>query len=126
MATLNARSFKTLREWGGAQSRAFEELSYQLLKDRVPDGSRAIRTANPDGGVEWYATLRDGTEWGWQAKYITGIDSLLSAMTTSVKRVAKERPTLRKLTFVISTNLATGTRGGTQTAQRAKYEQRVR
>ena len=61
-------SFDTLRSWEGSQSRAFEELSYQLLKGRVPTGTRAIRTGNPDGGVEWYATLADGSEWGWQAK----------------------------------------------------------
>ena len=56
-----ASSFGTLRSW---------------------DGSQAIRTGNPDGGVEWYATLSHGTEWGWQAKHVHGIDALLSAMTS--------------------------------------------
>lgn len=84
-------SFDTLRSWNGEQSRAFEELAFQLLKDTVPSGTRAIRTGNPDGGVEWYATLTDGTEWGWQAKHVHGIDALLTAMTTSVQRIAKER-----------------------------------
>lgn len=46
-------SFRTLRAWNGAQSRAFEGLSYQLLKNRVPTGTQAIRTDNPVGGVEW-------------------------------------------------------------------------
>ncbi|MFH9666430.1 hypothetical protein ACH4LQ_14390 [Streptomyces globisporus] len=118
-------SFKTLRAWNGEQSRAFEELSYQLLKNRVPPGAQAIRTGNPDGGVEWYATLLDGTEWGWQAKHVDGIGPLLTAMTDSVKRVAKERPQLRKLTFAISWNLATGTLGGERTSQRQKYEAKV-
>ncbi|MFF8444117.1 hypothetical protein ACF07U_25025 [Streptomyces californicus] len=118
-------SFKTLRAWNGEQSRAFEELSYQLLKNRVPPGAQAIRTGNPDGGVEWYATLPDGTEWGWQAKHVDGIGPLLTAMTDSVKRVAKERPQLRKLTFAISWNLATGTLGGERTSQRQKYEAKV-
>ncbi|WP_439812347.1 hypothetical protein [Streptomyces sp. P9-2] len=118
-------SFRTLRAWNGEQSRAFEELSYQLLKNRVPTGTQAIRTGNPDGGVEWYATLQDGTEWGWQAKHVEGIDPLLTAMTDSVKRVAKERPELRKLTFAISWNLATGTRGGERKSQRQKYEAKV-
>ena len=57
MPTVAASSFDTLRTWNGEQSRAFEELSFQLLKDKVPSGTRAIRTGNPDGGVEWYATL---------------------------------------------------------------------
>ncbi|MEU8251376.1 hypothetical protein [Nonomuraea sp. NPDC048916] len=121
-------SFDTLRMWNGEQSRAFEELSFQLLKDHVPFGTRAIRTGNPDGGVEWYAVLPNGTEWGWQAKHVKGIDALITAMTDSVKRVAKERPDLRKLTFVISWNLATGKagKGGRQRkSQREKYEDKV-
>jgi hypothetical protein len=128
MPGVAASSFDTLRTWNGEQSRAFEELSFQLLEDQVPSGTRAIRTGNPDGGVEWYATLSDGTEWGWQAKHVMGIDALLTAMTDSVKRVVKERPDLRKLTFVISWNLATGKagKGGRQRkSQREKYEDKV-
>lgn len=119
-------SFDALRVWQGSQDRAFEELAYQLLKDDAPDGSSAIRTGNPDGGVEWYATLPDGTEVGWQAKHTHGIDSLLSGMTNSVERVALERPNLRKLVFVISDNLSTSTRGGERLSARQKYENKTR
>lgn len=84
-----------------------------------------MRTVNPDGGVEWYASMPDGTEWGWQAKHVEGIDALLTAMTDSVNRVSKERPELRKLTFAISWNLATGTSGGERKSQRQKYEDKV-
>lgn len=121
-------SFDTLRPWNGEQSRAFEELAFQLLKDQVPSGTRAIRTGNPDGGVEWYATLPDGTEWGWQAKHVHGIDALLTAMTTSVQRVTKERPSLRKLTFVISSNLTASRamrNGHERKSQRQKYDDKV-
>lgn len=118
-------SFDGLRMWEGSQHRAFEELSFQLLKTTVSKGSRAIRTGNPDGGVEWYATLPDGSEEGWQAKHVKGIDSLLAAMTESVKRVAKERTTLRKLTFVISWNLSTGTAGKERKSQRLKYDEKI-
>jgi len=129
MPKLAVSSFDTLRTWNGEQSRAFEELSFQLLKDKVPPGTRAIRTGNPDGGVEWYATLSDGTERGWQAKHVHGIDALLTAMTNSVERVAKERPNLRKLTFVISWNLATskaGKGGRERKSQRKKYEDKIK
>lgn len=129
MARETASSFDTLRSWNGEQSRAFEEVSFQLLKDKVPPSARAIRTGNPDGGVEWYATLPDGTECGWQAKHVHGIDALLTAMTNSVERVAKERQTLRKLTFVISWNLATskaGRGGRERKSQRQKYEDKVK
>lgn len=121
----SASGFDTLRSWDGSQARAFEELSYQLLKSSVPSGSQAIRTGNPDGGVEWYATLTDSTEWGWQAKHVHGIDALLSAMTSSVRRVVRDRPKLVKLTFVISWNLATSTRGGSRISQRQKFETKV-
>jgi hypothetical protein len=122
-------SFDHLCTWNGEQSRAFEEISYQLLKDKVPAGTRAVRTGNPDGGVEWYAALPNGTEWGWQARHVRGIDALLSGMTDSVKRVANERPNVRKLTFVISSNLSTGKAprkdGREIKSQREKYEDKV-
>ncbi|MDQ1215822.1 hypothetical protein [Microbacterium arborescens] len=120
-----ANSFDTIRAWDGSQDRAFEELSYQLLKHTAPEGTRAIRTGNPDGGVEWYATLPDGSEIGWQAKHTHSTDSLLSGMTTSVKRVARERPQLRKLIFVISRNLSTGTYSGRSRSARKRYEDLV-
>lgn len=125
MPSSSASSFDTLRSWDGSQARAFEELSYQLLKSCVPSGSHAIRTGNPDGGVEWYATLADGTEWGWQAKHVHGIDALLTAMTSSVQRVVQDRPKLAKLTFVISWNLATSTRGGARLSQRQRLENKA-
>jgi len=75
--------------------------------------------------VEWFAPLPDGTEEGWQAKDVNGIAALLTAMTASVKTVCKERPNLRKLTFVISWNLATGTQNGGRLSQRQQYENRV-
>lgn len=115
-------SLTTIRSWEGSQHRAFEELSYQLYRRDVPEGTKAIRTGNPDGGVEWYVTLSNGDEWGWQAKYVSSIDSLLSGMTESVKTVARERPNLMKLTFVISMNLSSGTYGGKKKSGYQKYE----
>jgi hypothetical protein len=123
--TRSVTSFDTLRAWDGSQFRAFEELAYQLLKDDVPSGCVAIRTGNPDGGVEWYATLPDGSEWGWQAKHVHGIDALLGAMNQSVQRVVRDRPNLVKLTFVISSNLTTSTRAGSVKSQRQKYDDKV-
>lgn len=121
----NALRFNDLRSWDGSQSRAFEEITYQLLKGSVPSGTQAIRTGNPDGGVEWYATLNDGSEFGWQAKHIQDFTQLLGAMTATVRRVVAERPQLVKLTFIISCNLTTGTRSGQTRSQRQKYEAKV-
>jgi hypothetical protein len=118
-------SFDTLRSWDGSQHRAFEELSYQLLKDAVPPGATAVRTGNPDGGVEWYATLDDGSEWGWQAKHVRDFDQLLGAMRASVQRVVTDRPRTHRLTFVISTNLDEGTQGQRRRSQRDRYRDAV-
>ncbi len=124
-ASSSASGFDTLRPWDGSQARAFEELTFQLLKSDIPAGAQAVRTGNPDGGVEWYARLHDGSEWGWQAKHIHGIAPLLTAMGASVRRVVQDRPELVRLTFVISSNLATSTRGRTRKSQRQKYEDAV-
>jgi hypothetical protein len=118
----------SIREWAGSSSRAFEELCYQLLRepgDLPFDSAAPIRTGSPDGGVEWYAPTPDGGEWGWQAKFIFDIDSLLSGMTTTVRRVAKERPDLTRLTFCIPWNLPAGTSGKERVSARQKYENKV-
>ena len=111
---------------GGARiARGFEELCYQLFKSDAPNGTRAIRTGNPDGGVEWYATLPDGTEWGWQAKHVHDVDSLLDGMTESVRAVVRDRPKLTRLIFLISSNLDTAVSGGRRKSQRQKYDDKV-
>lgn len=115
-------NFDAIRSWDGSQDRAFEELCYQLLSEDAPKGCPAIRTSNPDGGVEWFARRADGSEVGWQVKRIKNINNLLQAMTESVKRVTSERAALNELTFVISINLNSGTAKGTQKSQRQKYE----
>jgi hypothetical protein len=124
-------SFRTIRTWAGTQPRAFEELCYQLLRepeDLPPRGSLPVRTGSPDGGVEWYVNLQDGTQWGWQAKYYfpENIDALLTAMTESVRTVVVERPTLRRLTFCIPFNLADSTAKGRRTPARQRYDDLVR
>jgi uncharacterized coiled-coil protein SlyX len=122
-------SFKLIRPWEGSKDRAFEEICYQLLREPedLPPGMQGlpVRTGNPDGGVEWYARTTNGEEWGWQAKYIYDIDDLLTAMTTTVERVAKERTQLTRLTFCIPWNLPAGTAKGKRKSARQKYEDKV-
>ncbi|HEV2891263.1 MAG TPA: ATP-binding protein [Frankiaceae bacterium] len=117
--------FDAIRPWRGSTDRAFEELCYQLFKSDAPADARVARTGNPDGGVEWYATLPNGEEHGWQAKHAHDIDSLLGGMTESVKSVVADRPRLTKLTFLISSNLGAATSGGKRKSQRQKYEDKV-
>jgi len=63
-----------LRDWGSrGQESAFEELCCQLAfheHEALQIGVVSpIRLATPDGGVECYWNLNDGTIWAWQAKY---------------------------------------------------------
>ncbi len=118
-------SFSTIRHWEGSQHRAFEEIAYQLLRNDIPSGLKTVRTGNPDGGVEWYVTLPSDEEWGWQAKHVSKVESLLNGMTESVKRVVAERPKCVKLTFAISMNLPSGTARGKNKSARRKYEDKV-
>jgi 2-polyprenyl-6-methoxyphenol hydroxylase-like FAD-dependent oxidoreductase len=97
-------SFETIRLWDGSKHRAFEELAFQL-REPAPPCATEVKTGDPDAGVEWYVTFESSEQWGWQAKYIFNVDTLFSAMRTSVKAVAAKRPQLTRLTFCIPIDL---------------------
>ena len=62
-------TWASLRAWGGSQQTAFEELCCQLARSETPTNARFARKGSPDAGVECFAVLPDGGEWGWQAKF---------------------------------------------------------
>jgi hypothetical protein len=118
-------NLRSIRAHGGSQHRAFEELAFQLFTSSVDrDRNVVTRTGNPDAGAEWYVTSSSGEQHAWQAKYIFDIDSLLTAMTESVEAVAKKRPDVKHMTFVIPWNLPDGKGKGRKSA-RDKYRERV-
>ena len=121
--TVHGHDFESLREWGGSRYRAFEELCYQL-RDEIPDGAELVKTGDPDGGLEWYVTLRNGTQWGWQAKYVFGVGTLLKQMEQSLRTVVRKRPKCRKLTFCIPFDLPDAPGVGERTSARQKFENR--
>ena len=102
--TVQGCDFKSLRQWDSSQHRAFEELCYQL-RDPTPEGAELVKTGNPDGGLEWYVTHRNGVQWGWQAKFTFEIDTLLKLMDKSLRTVVEKRPKCRRLTFCIPFDL---------------------
>ena len=122
MATHNL-DFKNIRQWRGSQHQAFEELCYQL-RDPAPKGAELVKTGNPDGGLEWYFTFRNGSQWGWQAKYSFDIDSLLKGMEKSLKTVVEKRPNCRRLTFCIPFDLPDAVDEGKRKSSRRKFEDR--
>ena len=121
--TAQGKDFKTLRLWDGSQHRAFEELCYQL-RDPPPEGAELVKTGNPDGGLEWYTILRNGVQWGWQAKFTFKIDTLLKLMEKSLKTVVQKRPKCRRLTFCIPFDLPDAAEPGKQKSARQKFEDR--
>ncbi len=84
-----------IRPWNGAQAEGFEELCAQLARAESPTGSRFERNGPPDAGVECYAVLSSGSEWGWQAKYFDGFgDSQWSQLDDSIKTAIEKHPQL--------------------------------
>ena len=115
--------FSSLRSWRGSQHQAFEELCYQL-RDPTPTDAELVKTGNPDGGVDWYVTLPNGTQRGWQAKFTFEIDTLLQLMEGSLKTVVERRPECERLTFCIPFDLPDDPGIGRRKSARRKFEDR--
>lgn len=88
-------------DWGainplnGSKANAFEELCAQLARAESPKDSRFERKGTPDAGVECYAVLSDGKEWGWQAKYFDTLgNAQWSELDDSVKTALNKHPQL--------------------------------
>ena len=115
--------FRNIRQWRGSQHQAFEELCYQL-RDPTPTGAELVKTGNPDGGLEWYVTFRNGSQWGWQAKFSFDVDSLLNGMEKSLRTVVEKRPNCRRLTFCIPFDLPDAVEAGKRKSARRRFEDR--
>jgi hypothetical protein len=84
-----AHNWQSIREWDGSQHRAFEELCFQL-RTPAPAGWETIKTAAPDGGVEWYDQAPDGSAaHGYQVKFVHSIDDLLPQAKKSAATVGE-------------------------------------
>ena len=121
--TAYERDFRSLRAWRGSQHQAFEELCYQL-RDPTPSGAKLVKTGNPDAGLEWYVELRNGVQWGWQAKFTFDVETLLRLMERSLRTVIQRRPKCRRLTFCIPFDLPDAPGEGTRKSARQKFEDR--
>ena len=87
--------WRAIRPLNGSRANSFEELCAQLARAESLAGSRFERKGAPDGGVECYAVLADGNEWGWQAKYFDGLgNSQWSQLDDSVKTALEKHPRL--------------------------------
>ena len=60
-----------LETYQGSKYRRFEELCYQIAKGIYGEHGSFTSVDDSGGGdgVEFYMTLPNGDEWGWQAKF---------------------------------------------------------
>jgi len=60
-----------LKPYQGYSWKSFEEICYQIAKGLYHDKGRftPVDDSGGDDGVEFYVTMPDGREWGWQAKF---------------------------------------------------------
>lgn len=111
--------WSAIRPLNGGREKGFEELCSQLARAEAPAGASFVRKGTPDAGVECYAVLADGTEWGWQSKYFNTVgDSQWKQLDESVEAAIHKHPQLVSYYVCVPLDLAdariVGKRTGTQ------------
>jgi hypothetical protein len=99
-----ANQLKDIRPWNGSQDEAFEELCCQLAEyEHAPEGSRFVRKAPPDAGIECFWKLPEGDEWGWQAKFFLHppSENQWGQIDDSVKTALGKHPQLTSYTLCL-------------------------
>ncbi|MFI5966398.1 hypothetical protein ACIA8J_30095 [Streptomyces asoensis] len=126
-----AHNWQSIREWDGSQHRAFEELCFQL-RTPTPEGWETIKTAAPDGGVEWYDQAPDGSAaHGYQVKFVHNIDDLIPQAKKSAKTVGQNIANRKivRLEFLTPFDLSDPTpvtpRGNPRTGARERWNNNV-
>ena len=115
--------FRMIRPFDGRQGAGFEEFCCQVAfrAPGLPEGSRFERYdgAGGDGGVECLWKLPDGTEWGWQAKYLFNLQA--AQLTKSVKTALDIHPHLTRYTVCLPFNF-TGPTGRPGQSQGERFD----
>lgn len=87
--------WNAIQPLNGSRAKGFEELCSQLARAEVPASSQFVRKGAPDAGVECYAVLDNGDEWGWQAKYFNELgDPQWTQIQYSVGTALEKHPRL--------------------------------
>ncbi len=122
--------FHQIRPYGQPPSRAvgFEELASILIEHGAvewPAGVRFVRFGAPDGGREGKGVLPNGDVWAWQAKYLFEFDaSAVGQVTSSVRRVVGNEPTLKRYFVAMPLDLPAGDTADRQSAH-TKWTEKV-
>lgn len=94
---LPAIRFQDIRPYEGSQNTGFEELCCQLAALEKGDGRKEFirKGRGGDAGVECFIRRPDGTERGWQAKYVDRWDtSLEGQLDESIGTALEKHPKL--------------------------------
>lgn len=112
---------RAIRPFDGSLDKGFEELCSQLARAETPRGAQFIRKGAPDAGVECYAVLENGTEWGWQAKYFDSLgDSQWKQLDESVETVIAKHPQLVRYYVCVPIDRADGRTDRKNTGKRLR------
>src|ERR1044072_3102503 len=97
-------NWQNLRTLNNSQNASFEELCSQLAAyEPAPSGSKFIRKAAPDAGIECYWILPNGNEFGWQAKFFLSVPGATQwkELDDSIKTALAKHPRLTSLTVCL-------------------------
>jgi hypothetical protein len=100
-----------LKPYQNDKRKSFEELCYQIAKKRYGSLGRftSIDDSGGGDGVEFFLTLPNGTQWGWQAKFyyphLRLNASRKRSITESLTTALANHPTLQKWFLCTPTNL---------------------
>ena len=79
----------------GSKSNAFEELCCQLARREMDQPLQRLHGAGGDGGIECYLDVQEG-RWGWQAKYVFKVKSLIAQADKSLNIALRIHPELTR------------------------------
>jgi len=112
LGTLAREVDASLLDWGRLRPApdarvSFEELCCQLAaREAMPEGSAFTRLDPPDGGVECFWRLPDGSEVGWQAKFfMNGVNvSQKRQIDRSIERARRTHPRMARYVVCLPAN----------------------
>ena len=97
--------WKAIRPLNGSRAEGFQELCVQLARSESPVNAEFIPKGIPDAGVECFCVLKEGSEWGWQAKYFDTLgQSQWSQIDRSVKKALDKHPALQRYFVCVPMN----------------------
>lgn len=118
-----------IRPWRNSKNGGFEELCCQLASLEPPTPKATFvrkEGAGGDAGVECYWTLEDGSEYGWQVKYLPELgNSQWQQIDDSVKVALDKHPELIRYMVCLPIDLPDRRQKG-QTSLKAKWDARVK